>query len=306
MGRRSALWGCTGFDWTRFDWAGLDWTGMNRTRCGCIVALCAALVGCGDESMMAAMDEGDSGSLRGGSNASGSSGARQSGSGSNENGSNGDGSTSAMNDGGARDASEPPAPGQMHEERNGIVDIEAEDFTNNDEQGTPRTWVVFRDGNAPRVNPDPDPPHFDGASGGAYLEGLPDTRVTHDDQLTRGTNFFGGGGQGPVLTYEVRFSTPGRYFVWARALSTGTEDNGIHVGIDGTWPSSGERMQWCGSRGKWAWSNAQRDSAGPCGRDGTITIEVPSAGVHDVMFSMREDGFEFDRFVLAQDPAYRP
>lgn len=77
-----------------------------------------------------------------------------------------------------------------------------------------------------------------------FLQAMPDTRKTHDDKLIRGENFSDTPGELAVLTYEVNFPRPGRYFVWVRAYSTGTEDNGIHVGLNKQWPESGQRMQW--------------------------------------------------------------
>jgi hypothetical protein len=159
----------------------------------------------------------------------------------------------------------------------------------------------------PGVAPDPDPVHADDASGGEYVEALPDTRVTHDDTLIAGENFWNTPGTGPTLTYRVYFNTPGRYYGHARAYSTGTEDNGIHLGIDGDWPSSSERMQWCSGKNQWTWSSNQRDSGGDsCGMPGTIWIDVDAAGEHLIMISAREDGFEFDKLVLSTDAEYSP
>jgi hypothetical protein len=196
---------------------------------------------------------------------------------------------------------------RVFEEVGGLVAVEAEHFAENDDNGTPRAWYVTSASMTPGITPDPDEPHVDGASGGAYVEGLPDTRVTHDDPLVSGESFFNTAGAGPTLTYRIHFNTPGTYYVWGRALTTGTEDNGAHVGIDDDWPSSGTRMQWCGSRGSWLWRNAQRDSGGSaCGVDGTITIDVETAGEHRVRISMREDGFELDKLVLTTDADYTP
>lgn len=207
----------------------------------------------------------------------------------------------------AADAGGPTPTERVFEEVDGRVAFEAEHYADNDDRGTPRAWLHTSRDTTPDVGPDPDPPHVEGASGGEYLEGLPDTRVTHDDPLVNGESFFGTPGTGPTLTYRVRFTTPGRYFVWARAVTTGTEDNGVHVGLDDEWPSSGARMQWCGARGSWLWSSAQRDSGGSaCGVPRTLTLDVPSAGEHLVRFSMREDGFELDKIVLALDEGFAP
>ncbi|MDQ3036470.1 MAG: hypothetical protein M3Y87_28990 [Myxococcota bacterium] len=205
------------------------------------------------------------------------------------------------------DAGTPPVGPRVYEEIGGLVAVESEHFAENDDNGRPRDWVLFSATEMPSIEPDPDPPHLDGASGGAYLEGLPDTRVTHDDPLVSGESFYNTAGTGPTLSYRIRFRTAGTYYVWARALTTGGEDNGIHIGLDDAWPSTGTRLQLCGSRGMWQWSSAQRDSGGSaCGIDGTITIEVPTPGEHVVRVSMREDGFELDKLVLTTDRDYEP
>ena len=140
------------------------------------------------------------------------------------------------------------------------------------------------------------------------LQALPDTRRTHDDKLIRGENFSDVPGEMAVLTYRVRFPAPGRYYVWIRAYSTGTEDNGIHVGLNGSWPESGKRMQWCEGKNAWTWASKQRTAANHCGEPGKIWLDVPSAGEHTVQFSMREDGFRFDQFRLTTElpPAKQP
>lgn len=148
-----------------------------------------------------------------------------------------------------------------------------------------------------------DPSHAASASGGAYLEALPDTRITHDDVLVRGENFSNKPGEIAVLGYPIRFTTPGRYYVWVRAFSTGTEDNGIHVGLNGEWPASGQRMQWCEGKNAWTWASKQRTKEEHCGVEKQIYLDIPLAGVHTIYFSMREDGFEFDAFVLTQEYA---
>lgn len=46
-----------------------------------------------------------------------------------------------------------------------------------------------------------------------------------------------------ILSCNVFFHSPGEYIVWVRVFSTRAEENGLHVGIDGTWPESGQRIQ---------------------------------------------------------------
>lgn len=184
-------------------------------------------------------------------------------------------------------------------ESDGLVIVEAEHFYRQS-LDTVRRWHIVAQGESPGITPDGDPDHIEGASGGAYLEALPDTRRTHDDELISGENFSNEPGVLAVLHYRVHFTSPGRYYVWVRAYSTGSEDNGIHVGLNGEWPASGRRMQWCKGKNSWHWASAQRTKEQHCGEPGKIWIDVESTGIHDIQFSIREDGFEFDKFLLTK------
>lgn len=144
------------------------------------------------------------------------------------------------------------------------------------------------------------------ASGGRFLRLLPDTRQNHDDKLIRGDNFSPEPGEMAILSYKVHFDRPGRYYVWVRAFSTGTEDNGLHVGLDGNWPEHGQRMQWCEGKNMWTWGCAQRTEQEHCGVPMEIYLDIESPGVHSVQFSMREDGFAFDQFILTTDRDFQP
>jgi len=43
--------------------------------------------------------------------------------------------------------------------------------------------------------------------------------------------------------YKVKLNNPGKYFVWIRAFSIGTKDNGLQVGLNEKWMESGQYMQ---------------------------------------------------------------
>ncbi len=144
------------------------------------------------------------------------------------------------------------------------------------------------------------------ASGRTFLRVLPDTRVTHDDRLITDENFSPEPGKLAVLDYNIHFPKAGRYYVWVRAFSTGTEDNGLHVGIDDRWPESGRRMQWCEGKNEWTWGCAQRTEQNHCGEPMQIFLDVDQPGEHKVSFSMREDGFAFDQFLLTMNINDRP
>ncbi len=188
---------------------------------------------------------------------------------------------------------------KVHKQTNGVVVVEAEDYDAVDRQFH-RKWELTTEKRTSGVKPDPDPNHAEGAGGGAYLEILPDTRVTHGDPLVNGVSFTNVPGQCSVLYYPVEFTEAGRYYVWVRMCCTGSEDNGLHVGLNGKWPASGARLQFTGKHGQWQWDSRQRTAQVHTGVLGKIWLDVDKPGVHTIMFSMREDGFEFDRFMLTK------
>ncbi|MBC8245460.1 MAG: DUF5060 domain-containing protein [Verrucomicrobia bacterium] len=193
----------------------------------------------------------------------------------------------------------------MAEERGGLVTVEAEHFYKQT-LTKKRRWHLTTVQQKPTLKDDPDNPHLANASGGAYLECLPDTRQNHSNKLVHGENFSNLPGKLAVLHYKLKFNTPGKYYVWVRAYSTGTEDNGLHVGLNGTWPESGQRMQWCKGKNTWRWESKQRTQKIHCGAPFKIFLNIPNAGTHEIQFSMREDGFEFDQFRLTTNRNYKP
>lgn len=190
------------------------------------------------------------------------------------------------------------------EANNNSIEVEAEDFHLNSNNNSPRQWYIRKENeHAPLLN---SQDHTTNASGNAYIEALPDTRVTHKDKLIRGENFYPIPGAGGIVAYKINVATPGKYYVWVKAFSSGAEDNGIHVGLDVHWPESGQRIQLCKGKHKWTWSSAQRVPDNHCGVPNTIYLDIKEAGEHIVMFSMREDGFELDKFLLTMDAQYKP
>ena len=129
----------------------------------------------------------------------------------------------------------------VFEEQGGFLIVEAEHFFRQSADDV-RAFYITTAESKESTMPDGDPRHTDDSRGGAYLESLPDTRRTHDDKLIAGENFSNQPGKMAVLDYKVKINTPGRYYIWARAFSTGGEDNGLHVGLDGQWPDSGQRL----------------------------------------------------------------
>ncbi|MGJ8681079.1 hypothetical protein [Paraglaciecola sp.] len=195
-----------------------------------------------------------------------------------------------------------------YKEQNGLVVIEAENFSSQVLSDT-RRWLVFdQTGNISDdgLFADPDTPHAEGASGNSYIEILPDNRTNHDEELITGENFMPTAGKMAVLTYPVFFTQPGRYYIWGRAFSTGPEDNGFHFGLDGEWQESSQRLQLCKGKHEWTWSSQQRRPANHCGTPKTLWIDVETAGQHTLMMSMREDGAELDKIILSKDEGFTP
>lgn len=186
-----------------------------------------------------------------------------------------------------------------HEEKDGYVEVEAEDYYSQDSMDI-RQWYLIDEDYDNSVLPDGDGNHSATASGLAYLEILPDTRQTYTDPLTTGINFSNEPGKLAILHYRVKFNNPGKYYVWVRAYSTGTEDNGIHVGLNGEWVESGQRMQWCEGKEQWTWASKQRIPEEHCGIEERIFLEIKEPDIHTISFSMREDGFEFDKWVMSK------
>jgi len=192
----------------------------------------------------------------------------------------------------------------VFDEVDGILTVEAEHFyrqTLTDK----RAWYLTTSLSQPVLKPDADPAHVAGASMGAYLEILPDTRATASHKLIQGENFTDQAGLMTVLHYRVHIHTPGRYYVWGRTFSTGPEDNGMHLGRDGEWPASGQRWQTV-QKQHWAWDCKQRTPEVHTGVPMQLFLDIEKAGEHELMISMREDGFELDKVVLARNQEFKP
>ena len=190
------------------------------------------------------------------------------------------------------------------EEKDGVITIEAESFAKQT-LNEKRSWHITSATSEPKIDPDGDPVHLEGASRGAYIELLPDTRRSHDDKLINGENFSNKGGEMAVLSYPIKIEAPGRYYIWVRAYSTNSEDNGLHFGLDGEWPESGARWQTVKKDG-WNWDCKQRTETVHTGVPMQLWLDIEKAGDHELLMSMREDGIEVDQIILAKSVDFRP
>lgn len=94
----------------------------------------------------------------------------------------------------------------------------------------------------------------------------------------------------PELIYNIAISTPGTYYVWMRGFKPDGGADSVHVGIDGTAPSSGSNMDQF-VYNQWTWVHDTR------------TVQISTAGLHTFHIWMREDGFYADKIVLRQGSA---
>ncbi|MBC7914533.1 MAG: hypothetical protein H7Y07_10475 [Pyrinomonadaceae bacterium] len=188
--------------------------------------------------------------------------------------------------------------------RNGLLIVEAEAYASQAADEV-RKWYIISDSSPVNVQPDGDESHATSASNKAYIEILPDTRRTDKDKLIAGENYSNNPGMA-VLTYHIKFKRAGRYYIWVKTFSTGNEDNSIHVGLNNQWPESGQRMQWCEGKNSWTWASKQRTEKNHCGEPGKIYLDVTKKGVNVIQFSMREDGFEIDQFIVTNNRDFRP
>ena len=186
---------------------------------------------------------------------------------------------------------------KIFEEVDGLLSVEAEHWWEQDKTQH-REWLLV---DADTPDRDNQGNYSSTASGGAYMEIHPFTRRQHGDPLQRGINFSNNGGETCIIKYRVYFNNPGRYYVWVSTHSRGTEDNGVHVGFNGRWPSTGERIQWCRDKRNWSWESRQRTSAEHCGVPGLIYLDVTDTGLQTIEFSLREDGFRMDKWFMTKD-----
>jgi hypothetical protein len=185
--------------------------------------------------------------------------------------------------------------------KKGIITVEAEHFYKQTKTEV-RAWYINSPLHHPQVWPDFDTASYADASGFAYIEALPDLFHTDEDPVINGENL-GADGKVAVVHYKVFFKEPGRYYVWTRLRSNDEEDNTVQVGVDDKWPATSKILQSPVNKKKWIWKSDNRISRNPW-KIGRAYVDIAEAGVHDVQFGMREDGEEFDKFILTADSTF--
>jgi cysteine-rich repeat protein len=122
------------------------------------------------------------------------------------------------------------------------------------------------------------------ASGGSALQALPDDGTAHSSASAVAN--------AARVDFSVNFSQTGTFKVWVlgRAGGVRQSSDSVHVGLDGALPSTSDDLQ--GFPTSYQWRNTTAS--------GAATINVGSTGVHTLNVWVREDGFVFDKIVLAK------
>ena len=174
-------------------------------------------------------------------------------------------------------ANEPSCCGSATASASDPVMLEAEDHTGGDLQEGGSSWTEVLDA---------------AASAGKAMEATPDNGKFRES---------GDQDKGPRLDFEVTLARTGRWYVWVRGLANGSSaatSDSCHVGLDGSLPSTADRI--AGFDRSYGWADDTMD-----GSD-VPYLDVSAAGTHTINLWMREDGFRVDRIVLTQDAALVP
>ncbi|MFQ6049303.1 MAG: dockerin type I domain-containing protein, partial [Phycisphaerae bacterium] len=170
----------------------------------------------------------------------------------------------------------PPAPPAFIEQAGQVV-LEAENYDlKTDGSGSVNdTWVRQSDNGAV----------------GDYMESLPDDGTNVNSQIETTS---------PLLGFTVQFTQTGTYYLWLRGWGPDGAGDSVHYGLDGTSISYDFDSAAVIERvGAFAW----RSNTGDGGRP---TIQIASAGLHQIDIWMREDGSRIDRILLTTDANYTP
>ena len=129
-----------------------------------------------------------------------------------------------------------------------------------------------------------------GYSGTGYLQALPNTGTLIETGYAT---------TAPELQYRINFTTTGTYYIWIRGRGPTTNDDSLHAGIDGTAPTSADRI---GSfPNSWTWMRTTLDGPAP---GLPATVVVGATGIRTFNLWMREDGFIVDKILLRKDSSF--
>ncbi len=158
-----------------------------------------------------------------------------------------------------------------HDLTGGLATFEAEDFSNNIPRGV-RAWELKSD--------------IPGYSGAGFMVC---TNSTADANSNINVNVET---TSPELQYGINFSSAAPHFIWARASVQNTQEDSVHVGINGSLALASPMTFSVFSN--WSW----------CGI--YVSVDVTNAGTGTLSFWMREDGARIDRIAVSTNASFRP
>jgi hypothetical protein len=162
---------------------------------------------------------------------------------------------------------------QQDEGSNGIVSMEAENYTVKAPQGGHEWTFVTSPG---------------GYSDTGAMQATPDSGTNQDTDYAANS---------PRLDFLVEFVKTGTHYIWVRGYAIDGSADSCHAGLDGQEISTCDRLNNFSSN--YTWHNETMD--GP-----DATFNVTTAGIHTFNIWMREDGFVIDKIVLTSNIAYTP
>ena len=161
--------------------------------------------------------------------------------------------------------------GDCFVEVGGAVVIEAENYTRQQlgsGEFSNRNWTVIAE---------------DTASLEEAVQALPDLGGSTRLGLT-----------GPQLEYDIRFTTPGNYYVFIRTKGPNGNGDSFHVGLDGEAVTTDSGYGMGSKVGFWQWANIANTNQ-------VVLVNVSTPGLHTLNLWMREDGVMVDKIILSQD-----
>lgn len=168
-------------------------------------------------------------------------------------------------------------------EKDGELVIEAENFATK----SPSTYAKYENVHEWHLKTD-----IKGFSGDGFMQILPDERPESGEGPSSPRD-----NSGAELTYPIRVTNPGTYYVFVRGYAIGGESNGIHLGLNGKLNGDGlnsSNMSGFRPHHAWRWESARKhDFSQPS------LIELP-AGEHTLHIWNRDDNFRFDKLILRQ------
>jgi hypothetical protein len=169
-------------------------------------------------------------------------------------------------------------PARQYIEKNGLVSMEAENFFANERFGSANTyWELYT-----------ETPGFSGLGAMVAFEAA---RTTF---LTRFV------GVAPELRYAVRFTNPGEYRVWIRALVKDTQNDTLNIGLNSAGRGSGDAHEFLVDPNAYLWSGVTRTNDQP------QILDIARPGLQYLSLWIRESGVIIDKIIMTQDLEMTP